>query len=185
MQGTSGSPHDPCEWSYERCVFTVEPVEHATYHDEKRVTYGQLVQLHHMSTGKYLCVNRKVRAETEKNCFKVMLAKKSDMTDGKSSVFAVKPLYRVRQEGEAVRMNDQVMFVPTAEFSKLRYLCASAAVQIPGTACYEIMCSLMPTSWTLVWPCPVLSREHHLGPALGLRVIFFGGGGCYAPNTSF
>ena len=146
------------DWNYERCVFTVEPVDHQSaatdYKTVATVSYGQLVQLRHVSSDKYFCVNRKVQAETEKNGFKVMLAKKSEsMADGRSSVFALKPLYRVRQEGESVRLNDQVMFVPTLEeFSKTRYLCASTTsiVSEDTALCYEVTASLTPTSWTLL-----------------------------------
>lgn len=68
------------------------------------VAYGQPVQLFHIKSKKYLTVARE-SAELHKECMRVTL----DSVGNSGSHFYIHPVYRMRTEGEKVRVGDQVL----------------------------------------------------------------------------
>ncbi|CAI5497159.1 unnamed protein product [Closterium sp. Naga37s-1] len=69
------------------------------------VLYGQVVQLLHVSSHKFLTVKR-TQSELEKSHLKVVLQKGGDM----GSWFCVTPTYKIKREGEHVAFGDAATF---------------------------------------------------------------------------
>ncbi|CAI5476347.1 unnamed protein product, partial [Closterium sp. Yama58-4] len=69
------------------------------------VLYGQVVQLMHVSSHKFLTVKR-TQSELEKSHLKVVLQKGGDM----GSWFCVTPTYKIKREGEHVAFGDAATF---------------------------------------------------------------------------
>ncbi|KAJ9076642.1 hypothetical protein DSO57_1024190 [Entomophthora muscae] len=72
----------------------------------KMLLYGQNIMLHNTLTDKYIQINPSETCENESNCLRV------DFTEniGKTCIFKILPRYRVRVEGEPVRLGDSVVF---------------------------------------------------------------------------
>src|SRR3989338_1478000 len=71
----------------------------------KTITYGQMIQLQHVKSSKFVTVTVKQIAELEKHCLKVALIEDGD----EGSCFVVTPRFKVRSEGEAVRYGEQLL----------------------------------------------------------------------------
>ncbi|EFC42710.1 predicted protein [Naegleria gruberi] len=74
----------------------------------KEILYGQPIQLMHLKTKKYLCVNPREKAEKQKDCLKLTLVSE-EAIDSTSHVIVL-PYYKFRSEGDAVKLSDQVRF---------------------------------------------------------------------------
>jgi len=73
------------------------------------VRYGQVVQLQHVSSGKFLIADFKQVARLRKDCLMVLLKEKGD----EGSWFQITPRYKVRVEGGPVYTGDQLYLRPS------------------------------------------------------------------------
>ena len=64
----------------------------------KNITYGQIVQLYHTNSGKFLTITVKEIPELEKHFMKVVL----DPTGNEGSWFMITPRFKMRSEGDPV-----------------------------------------------------------------------------------
>lgn len=69
------------------------------------ITYGQMVQLYHTQSQKFVTITVKEIAQIEKHCMKVVL----DEVGNEGSWFIVGPRFKIRGEGDDVRMGDQII----------------------------------------------------------------------------
>ena len=93
---------------FERCVWSIVPVDRTPGQDEKRyVKYGDRVLLQHAKTGHHVTVCTNLPCESAPNCFTV------DFNVGRQpnlqeATFRILPRYKIRQEGDFIRLKDQV-----------------------------------------------------------------------------
>ncbi|KAL9655967.1 hypothetical protein ABK040_007588 [Willaertia magna] len=69
----------------------------------KPVVFGQIIQLYHLQTGKYLTLNRE-NAEVQKECMSLTLSE----IGSSDSYFNILSFYRFKSEGEVVKLNDHI-----------------------------------------------------------------------------
>jgi hypothetical protein len=69
----------------------------------KHITYGQIVQLCHVNSGKFLTITVKEIPELEKHYMKVVL----DATGNEGSWFMVTPRFKMRSEGDTVSSQNE------------------------------------------------------------------------------
>ncbi|KAL4234550.1 hypothetical protein ACF0H5_006191 [Mactra antiquata] len=72
----------------------------------KRVRYGEIVQLKHILTGKFVHMSTTQTSQIDKNYMKVSL---HDF-NAKNAQFRILPRYKVKSEGEVVQLYDQIVF---------------------------------------------------------------------------
>jgi len=71
----------------------------------KKVLYGQIVQLQHMFTGKYIHVSTTQTSRMETSNMQVYLAD----YNAKHAQFRIMPRYKVKAEGDMVQVDDQIV----------------------------------------------------------------------------
>ncbi|XP_078311676.1 inositol 1,4,5-trisphosphate-gated calcium channel ITPR2-like [Crassostrea virginica] len=71
----------------------------------KKVLYGQIIQLRHLFTNKYIHVSTTKTSDTESNNMAVELKEENS----KHALFRVMPRYKVKAEGDVVQVDDQVV----------------------------------------------------------------------------
>ncbi|KAK7114914.1 hypothetical protein V1264_000891 [Littorina saxatilis] len=72
----------------------------------KRVRYGEVVQLKHLFSHKYVHMNTTHTSKKDKNNMKVSLVE----FNAKNAQFRILPRYKVKSEGEVVQLYDQIVF---------------------------------------------------------------------------
>ncbi|CAL1526674.1 unnamed protein product [Lymnaea stagnalis] len=72
----------------------------------KRVRYGEIVQLKHLFTGKFVHMSTTHTSKKDKNNMKVSLIE----FNAKNAQFRILPRYKVKSEGEVVQLYDQICF---------------------------------------------------------------------------
>nr|XP_022341730.1 inositol 1,4,5-trisphosphate receptor type 2-like isoform X3 [Crassostrea virginica] len=72
----------------------------------KRVRYGEVVQLKHVFTGKFVHMSTTQTSQKDKNNMKVSLHE----YNAKNAQFRILPRYKVKSEGEIVQLFDQIVF---------------------------------------------------------------------------
>ncbi|XP_053402419.1 inositol 1,4,5-trisphosphate receptor type 1-like isoform X7 [Mercenaria mercenaria] len=72
----------------------------------KRVRYGEIVQLKHILTSKFVHMSTTQTSQIDKNYMKVSL---HDF-NAKNAQFRILPRYKVKSEGEVVQLYDQIVF---------------------------------------------------------------------------
>ncbi|XP_021341779.1 inositol 1,4,5-trisphosphate receptor type 2-like [Mizuhopecten yessoensis] len=90
----------------------------------KRVRYGDIVQLKHALTNKYIHMCTSQTSQTDKNNMVIML---QDF-NAKNAQFRILPQYKVKSEGEVVQIYDQIVFESIK--SPGHFFHASSAYQI-------------------------------------------------------
>ncbi|GFO23773.1 inositol 1,4,5-trisphosphate receptor type 1 [Plakobranchus ocellatus] len=90
----------------------------------KRVRYGDIVQLKHIFTGKFVHMSTTHTSKNDKNNMKVSLIE----FNAKNAQFFVLPRYKVKSEGEVVQLYDQIVFESVK--SPGHYFHASESCQI-------------------------------------------------------
>eukprot|EP00667_Euglena_gracilis_P000060 EG_transcript_60 len=143
---------------FEGCVFVLHAVDKflaakgtaqppSAAHSGGTISYGQVVQLGHVYTDRWLGVCRRVQAEQEKSSFRVVLLKPEEVEDERLIRFRLLPRYKVRSEGERVRFLDQVLFCP--EWDDSRFLHATSKPLSAHGSAREVCCSFNQTCWTV------------------------------------
>ncbi|KAK3085572.1 hypothetical protein FSP39_005468 [Pinctada imbricata] len=90
----------------------------------KRVRYGEIVQLKHVFTGKFVHMSTTQTSQKDKNNMKVSLHE----YNAKNAQFRIIPRYKVKSEGEIVQLFDQIVFESVKSHG--HYFHASESFQI-------------------------------------------------------
>lgn len=110
------------------------------------VIYGQTIQLMHNHSRKFVRVSSTSTSKIEPSNMKVDLHEHSV----RNSWFRIMPRYKVRAEGDNVRLGDQVVLESVKTMGE--YLHAGQgliASDMPDAGCHEINLSVMQTSFTI------------------------------------
>ena len=73
------------------------------------IRYGQVIQLLHPKSDKFVTVHRRTPAEMDKTAMFVCL----EAAGREASWFTIMPFFKLRSEGEKVLVSDKVVLVPT------------------------------------------------------------------------
>eukprot|EP00053_Salpingoeca_punica_P017480 m.168492 g.168492 ORF g.168492 m.168492 type:complete len:2590 (+) comp17217_c0_seq4:243-8012(+) len=113
-----------------------------------KVVYGQLVQLFHLNTEQYVRISSNITSKREPSNMKVEMS--ADLL--KHAWFRIMPRYKVRAEGDFVRMTDQVVLESAKTPGQFLH---SSQLPLgrnsPDEGKHEINLSVTPTSFTI---CP-------------------------------
>ena len=75
--------------------------------ERKFVRYGDLLQLRHSHTGRHLVVHPNIPSEAEPSCFTVNFRGMQSLNSG-DMCFRILPKYKIRRQGDHIRLKDQV-----------------------------------------------------------------------------
>ncbi|XP_060075349.1 inositol 1,4,5-trisphosphate receptor type 1-like [Ylistrum balloti] len=111
----------------------------------KRVRYGEVVQLKHIFTGKFVHMSTTQTSQKDKNNMKVSLHE----FNAKNAQFRILPRYKVKSEGEVVQLFDQIVFESVKSHG--HYFHASESFQIDHfTFGSELNLGVERSSFTLI-----------------------------------
>ena len=104
------------------------------------LVYGQTVQFLHLKSKQYLTVVREI-AELQKDCMRICL----DLAGGSGSYFYFRPVYKMRIEGDRVRLGDQVHILSR----KFNQYIHHSALRFPSNSKFEVNLSTAAVKWKL------------------------------------